>query len=67
MPTGQAFIDLLANTAITFDGNRPRPFIVDPKTLRAIAAPEQAKLIASGLTQRFDEGIMRLISQPTGP
>jgi len=67
MPAGQAFIDLLANTAITFDPNRPRPFVVDSKTLRAIAAPEQDKLIAMGQTQRIDEGIMRLVPLGGGP
>lgn len=67
MPAGQAFIDLLANTAITFDGNRPRPFIVDPKTLRALAAPEQAGLINTGQGQRTDQGIMRLFPLGGGP
>lgn len=67
MPAGQAFIDLLANTAITFDPNLPRPFVVDRAALRRIARPEQAALAAAAKLNRRDEGIMKLKPLGGGP
>lgn len=67
MPAGQAFIDLLANTAISFDPNLPRPFIVDRAALRGIARTEQALLAAASQSQRRDEGIMKLKPLGGGP
>ena len=67
MPAGQAFIDLLANTPISFDPNLPRPFVVDRATLRQIARTEQALLVAASQSQRRDEGIMKLKPLGGGP
>lgn len=67
MPTGQAFIDLLANTAVNFDPNLPRPFLVDRAALRRIAQLEQAGLAAASQPHRRDEGIMRLKPLGGGP
>lgn len=67
MPAGQAFIDLLANTAITFDPNLARPFVVDRTVLRQIARTEQALLAAASKSHRRDEGILRLKPLGGGP
>lgn len=67
MPAGQAFIDLLANTAVTFDPNLPRPFLVDRAALRNIAQPEQTALAAAAQRSRRDEGIMKLKPLGGGP
>ena len=67
MPAGQAFINLLANTAISFDPNLPRPFVVDRTALRRIARPEQVALAAASQLNRRDEGIMRLTPLGSGP
>lgn len=67
MPAGQAFIDLLANTAISFNPNLPRPFVVDRAALRQIARTEQALLAAASKSHRRDEGIMRLKPIGGGP
>ena len=67
MPAGQAFIDLLANTAVTFDPNLPRPFVVDRAALRRIARPEQTALAAASKLNRRDEGIMKLKPLGGGP
>ncbi|MHB1219652.1 MAG: hypothetical protein ACYC1L_15775 [Alphaproteobacteria bacterium] len=67
MPTGQAFIDLLANTAVNFDPNLARPFVVDRAALRRIARTEQAALAAASQLNRRDEGIMKLKPLGGGP
>lgn len=67
MPTGQAFIDLLANTAISFDPNLPHPFVVDRAKLRQIARAEQRALAAAAQLNRRDEGIMNLTPLGGGP
>ena len=67
MPAGQAFIDLLANTAVTFSPNQPRPFAVDRAVLRRIARAEQTAMAAASQRTRRDEGIMRLTPLGGGP
>ncbi len=67
MPAGQAFIDLLANTAVTFDPSLPHPLTVSPNAARAICAPEQAALAARGQSTRRDEGVMALAPLGGGP
>lgn len=60
MPSGQAFIDSLANTAIQYNDARSRPFVVNLKILRKLIAAEQAILGAAGQPSRTDKGKMTL-------
>jgi hypothetical protein len=58
MPSGQAFIDLLAQF-IRFDDTLPRPLtVVMIPGLRPLIAAEQARLAATGATERTDTGDM---------